>query len=101
MSAVFAHEAIVSIVGSTSVYNGLTIDGVGASNGADVSYHFCPICGSTLFWTFEGRPITVIAVGNFADPGFPAPIAELHTPARHHWMPPIDGAEQFEGFRPT
>jgi hypothetical protein len=101
VSAVFSDDANVSIAGATTIYNGLEVDGVGTSNGADVSYHFCPTCGSTLFWTFEGRSITVIAVGNFADQDFPAPVAELHTPFRHHWVPPVDGAEQFEAFRPT
>ena len=54
-----------------------------------------------MFWTFEGRTITAIAVGNFADPGFPASVAELHTPFRHHCVPSVHGADQFEAFRPT
>jgi hypothetical protein len=101
VSAVFSEDAGISIAGTTQVYNGLEIDGVGTANGADVSYHFCPTCGSTMFWTFEGRPITVIPVGNFADPEFPAPMAELNTPFRHHWVRPVEGAEQFQAFRPT
>ena len=101
VSAVFSEDANVSITGTTQVYNGLEIDGSGTANGADVSYHFCPTCGSTVFWTFEGRAITVIAVGNFADQDFPIPVAELHTPFRHQWVSPIEGADQFEGFRPT
>ena len=68
--------------------NGLENNGVGSSNGADVSYRFCPTCGSTVFWTFRGRPIIVIAVGSFGDPEFPMPTAELHTLVRHHWVPP-------------
>jgi hypothetical protein len=98
--AVFTDSAKVAITGETKVYNGLETDGVGTAIGDDVSYHFCPTCGSTIFWTFEGRPITVIAVGNFADPDFPAPTAELYTSFRHHWMQPVEGADQFEAFRP-
>jgi hypothetical protein len=101
VSAVFPEDADISIVGTTQVYNGLETDGVGTANGADVSYHFCPTCGSTMFWTFEGRAITVIPVGNFADPEFPAPVAELNTPFRHDWVRPVEGADQFQGFRPT
>jgi hypothetical protein len=101
VSAVFSEDANVSITGATQAYNGLEMDGLGTANGADVTYHFCPTCGSTMFWTFEGRSITVIAVGNFADRDFPVPVAELHTPFRHHWVSPIEGADQFEGFRPT
>lgn len=101
VSAVFSDDADVSVIGETKVYNGLETNGVGTTNGANVSYHFCPTCGATMFWTFEGRPITVIAVGTFADADFPAPTAELHTPFRHRWVPPIEGAEQFNAFRPT
>jgi hypothetical protein len=101
VSAVFSEDANVSVTGTTKVYNGLEIDGVGTTNGSNVSYHFCPTCGATLFWTFEGRTITVIAVGTFADPDFPGPTAELHTPFRHRWVPPVEGADQFDAFRPT
>jgi hypothetical protein len=100
LSAVFSRDQNIAITGETKVYNGLEIDGMGTANGDDVSYHFCPTCGSTVFWTFQGRPIVAIAVGNFADPSFPAPTMELHTPFRHHWMRPVEGAEQFEAFRP-
>ena len=100
VSAVFADDGSIAIAGESKVYNGLETNGVGTANGDDVTYRFCPTCGSTVFWTFEGRPITVVAVGNFADPDFPAPTAELHSPLRHHWLQPVEGAEQFEGFRP-
>jgi hypothetical protein len=99
VSAVFPDDGSIAITGESKIYNGLETNGVGTANGDDVTYHFCPTCGSTVFWTFEGRPIMVIAVGNFADPDFPAPTAELHSPYRHHWLAPVQGAEQFEGFR--
>jgi hypothetical protein len=100
VSAVFSQDGTVSVTGDTDVFNGLESNGVGTANGDDVSYHFCPTCGSTVFWTFAGRPNVAIAVGNFADPDFPAPTMELHAPLRHHWVRPVDGAEQFEAFRP-
>jgi hypothetical protein len=100
VSAVFSTDQNIDVSGETRVYNGVEVKGIGTANGDNVSYHFCPTCGSTIFWTFEGRPILAIAVGSFADPEFPTPSVELHTPLRHHWMRPIGGAEQFEGFRP-
>jgi hypothetical protein len=100
VSAVFPDAAGITITGETRIYNGLKIKGVGTANGDEISYHFCPTCGSTVFWAFKGRPVLAVAVGNFADPDFPAPSAELHTPYRHHWLQPVEGAEQFEGFRP-
>jgi hypothetical protein len=45
-----------------------------AESGNVMTYHFCPMCGSTLFWENEGFPGHVtVAIGNFADPTFPAP----------------------------
>jgi hypothetical protein len=95
----FADNRQVVITGDTKIYNGLKTDGVGTANGDDVSYHFCPTCGSTVFWNFEGRSVIAIAVGSFADAPFPAPTLELYTPYRHHWLMPVEGAQQFDGFR--
>lgn len=96
----FSEDQDVAITGATGVYKGLEVNGVGTANGDDVSYHFCPTCGSTVFWKFKGRPIVAVAVGNFADPDFPAPTLELHTPHRVKWLPPVEGAEQYDTFRP-
>jgi hypothetical protein len=100
VSAVFPDSQGITIAGETQIYNGLETRGVGTTNGDEIKYHFCPTCGSTVFWTFEGRPLLVIAVGNFADPDFPTPTAELHAPYRHHWVQLVPGSAQFEGFRP-
>lgn len=100
VSVLFPDTRAMAVTGETKVYNGSEINGVGTTNGDEVRYHFCPTCGSTVFWTIDGRPGMAIAVGNFVDPGFPAPTMELHTSYRHHWVQPIEGAEQFEGFRP-
>ncbi len=93
VSAVFPITQGVTITGDTNIYNGLEVNGVGTSNGDEVKYHFCPTCGSTVFWTFGGRPVLVVAVGSFADSDFPVPTAELHAPFRHHWLQPVAGAE--------
>ena len=99
VSAVFAEDN-VSTTGETTVFNGLEANGVGTSNGDEVSYFFCPTCGSTVFWKFRGRPVVAVAVGAFADAEFPAPTVELHTPQRHHWISSVEGADQFDEFRP-
>jgi hypothetical protein len=73
-----------------SVFNGLEI---GDAKGSSVSDHFCPTCGSTLYWVIDGEhPIMAMTVGNLVDPGFPAPDMELHTERRHHWVPIVPGA---------
>ena len=85
------------ISGETKIYNGLEIDGVGGQSGAGINYHFCTTCGSTLFWTVTGQPTFIgIGVGSFVDPNFPVPTMELYTPFRHHWVPPVPTADQYE-----
>ena len=92
----------VAIEGETRCYNGLEVDGVGAV-GVDggINFRFCVVCGSTLYWDFlhplTQEPRVAIAVGNFTDPQFPAPTAEVFPEWRHHWVPPIAGAEQWTG----
>ena len=40
-----------------------------------VTYHFCPVCGSTVYWELAIAPDFLgVAVGTFADPSFPPPI---------------------------
>ena len=43
-----------------------------AETGNAMTYHFCPTCGSTVYWENEGFPGQVnVAIGNFADPKLP------------------------------
>jgi hypothetical protein len=38
-------------------------------------YHFCPECGSTVYWEFALAPESLgVAVGAFTDPAFPPPV---------------------------
>ena len=93
VGAYYARDEKIDVSGETKVYNGLEIDGVGNAAGDSVTYHFCPTCGSTVYWHKEGEnPILAIAVGGFVDPGFPAPVMEGHVDMRHHWVLPVPGA---------
>ncbi len=39
------------------------------------SYHFCPDCGSTVYWDIDAAPdVLGVAVGGFTDPAFPPPM---------------------------
>jgi hypothetical protein len=61
----------------------------GSDSGFAVNFHFCPNCGSTVFWESERRPeMIAVAVGSFADPAFPAPSQSVHDDGRHSWVPP-------------
>ena len=58
-----------------------------AESGNVLTFHFCPTCGSTVYWENEGFPgIVAVAIGNFADPSFPAPTIAVWEESRHPWV---------------
>lgn len=66
-----------------------------SDSGFPVTFHFCPDCGSTVFWEPERRPdFIAVAVGAFADPSFPAPSQAVFDERRHPWvaLPHLDGS---------
>ena len=57
-----------------------------ADSGHRVAFHFCPLCGSTVYWRLDGAPgVIAVAVGAFADPGFPQPTHSVYESCRHPW----------------
>jgi len=45
-----------------------------ADSGFEIRFHFCPHCGTSVFWEGDKNPATCgVAVGCFADPDFPPP----------------------------
>jgi hypothetical protein len=56
-------------------------------SGNMLTCYFCPICGSTIYFENEAFPgIVAVAIGNFADANFPAPIASVWEETRHCWV---------------
>lgn len=56
-------------------------------HGSQFRFHFCPVCGSTVFHTEEGVEGRVsVAVGAFADPTFPPPEDSVYEHRRHAWV---------------
>ena len=59
----------------------------GSASGFDVTFHFCPECGSSLWWEPDRLPDRIgVAVGAFADPGFPMPEQAVWAQDRHAWL---------------
>ncbi|MDP6566982.1 MAG: GFA family protein [Alphaproteobacteria bacterium] len=59
-----------------------------SDGGHAITFHFCPDCGSTVYWEPERKPETIaVAVGSFADPSFPAPTQSVWEERRHSWVP--------------
>ena len=68
------------------------------SDGADRMehvFHFCPDCGSQVFYTEPTRPdLIVVSVGSFADPSFPPPTESGYDSRRHAWFELPDSIER-------
>ena len=55
--------------------------------GYSVDSHFCPVCGSTVYWEREKPADWIgVSVGAFADPAFPKPRRAVWTQNKHHWV---------------
>jgi len=56
-------------------------------DGEKITFHFCPKCGSTMYWFMESLPeIIGTGVGNFADPKFPVPTVAVFESRKHPWI---------------
>ena len=68
-----------------------------ADSGKTFHTFFCPACGASLYWHSERDPNRVgVAVGAFADPGFPAPQRSVFDDTKHAW---ITLPDDMPGFR--
>jgi hypothetical protein len=86
-----------AVFGSTSFFKRsqiASIDGAHKTftrqgdSGRSLTFHFCPDCGTTVFWEAEGTPeMLSVAVGAFADPLFPAPVRTVWAENKHGWLP--------------
>jgi hypothetical protein len=76
-----------------------------ADTGKQITSHFCPDCGTTLFRTGESFPGKhIIKAGVLDDPEWPSknvPKGELYAPERLSWLPEIKGAQQVPSMPPA
>jgi len=70
----------------------VTIEGEAATwtrtgdSGGSATFRFCPACGATVWWEATGVPgFVTVAVGAFADPGFPPPHVSVYEERLHPW----------------
>ena len=81
VAAYYPRERMASIEGTSKAFSR------GSDAGRDLTMHFCPDCGTTVYWDLEMRPSHVgIAVGCFSDPEFFAPARAVWTQRQHHWV---------------
>jgi hypothetical protein len=80
VSALFKREN-VRAEGPSKIY---VRDG---QEGRKVRMHFCPTCGTTVFWEADLRPDHIgVAVGAFHDPNFPPPTVSVWEESKHGWV---------------
>jgi hypothetical protein len=66
---------------------GLLTRTTASESGNALTFYFCPTCGSTVYWESEGFPgYVAVAIGNFAEPNFPAPAIAVWEESRHPWV---------------
>jgi hypothetical protein len=66
-----------------------------SDDGEKRMFHFCPDCGSTVFYTLDSPPdVIAVPIGAFADPSFPPPRISVWESRRHAWVSIPDGAER-------
>lgn len=86
----------VRIEGEEKIYGRI------ADSGFTIRFHFCPNCGSSVFWEGDRGPDYYgIAVGCFADPGFPPPVYSSYEEAMHPWLGVSTAKEHYPGARPA
>ena len=67
-----------------------------APSGRSLSNHFCPKCGSTVFWSLEMRPDHYgVAGGNMVSP-LPEPQRAIWTSEKHDWVSFPDDWPKYE-----
>ncbi len=82
ISAYFDRNAVVAQQGQTTVYAFHH-----AAQNHDQERHFCPTCGTTLFWTVSTLPGQIgIAGGCFADGGLSEPGYSVTDKKREPWL---------------
>ncbi len=80
IAAFFPREAVTATGAATRFTRA-------SDSGHPVTFHFCPNCGSTVYWEPARLPhLVAVAVGAFADPDFPAPSQAVHDQHRHGWV---------------
>ncbi len=58
-----------------------------SNSGSTITFQFCGVCGSTVWWEPERLPSMVgVAVGAFVAPGFPSPTQATWGKRQHRWL---------------
>lgn len=91
VAAFYDRAAVIVESGTAKVFRR------GSASGFEVSFHFCPDCGTSLWWEPDRMPGLIgLAVGAFADPAFPKPEQAVWGQHRHCWLHLPGDVPEFE-----
>ena len=68
-------------------------------SGNPASFHFCPECGTDVYYDISGKFEGLIAIplGTFGDPYFGSPAYSVYEGRKHDWVTiAADGMEHFD-----
>lgn len=69
-------------------------------DGRTISFHFCPTCGTSVYWHLDLRPDHYgVAIGVFADPDFTLPRYSVWEESKHEWIGLPEGIEHYPKAR--
>ncbi len=72
----------------------------GTDAGRELTNHFCPTCGTTLYWHFDMRPDHFgIALGCFVTK-LPEPVRAIWTEQKHDWVTFPEHWDQYPQMTP-
>jgi len=92
MSAYFPKASVQEIAGEIRLYRRRS------AGGRWLDCHFCPTCGSMVYWHAEFDPDSIgISVGNFADPAFGSPQYAVWCDSQHPWVRFPEGCRTYRG----
>jgi hypothetical protein len=84
----FKKEDIKEISGRSTLYVRV------GDEGSEISFRFCPICGSTVYYIINTDPdLIAIPVGAFADPKFQTPTRSVYELRKHGWVNVPEGPD--------
>jgi hypothetical protein len=70
--------------------------------GRKLRNHFCPTCGTTVFWEADLRPELIgVAVGAFGESDFPRPTRSVWEESKHEWVAFAHELVRFPQGRPA
>lgn len=91
----YFHEADVSVEGVSNSWR-RTVD-----SGRSITNHFCPSCGSSVYWLLDMRPGLIAVAGGCLTTPLPEPSRAVWVSNKHDWVAFPERCTLFEEGSPT